>query len=294
MFSSAIRLPMAVFLLVALLPPGGAAAQGADLLTYAGASTISLSILYGGAAKEFEQKTGIHFDAIDTTSGSGRGMEKLVKGGVSLAGVGRELTPQERSQGLVEHLIGYDALAVWVNRDNPAGKLTRAQIKGILSGKIRNWKEVGGDDRAVFLILEPLTDGRASTDCMQKSLLDSVPFGPPDATMENHRDQIMEVSRNPGAICCGSQGLQSTLSPAIKEQIKMVAIDGLFPDAKGISSRTYPAVRPLNLVTVGPGAGKVKAFIDYILSPEGQTIVGRNFVPAVLPPPSGAKGGRQP
>jgi phosphate transport system substrate-binding protein len=284
---------MAVFLVV-LLPLGGAAARAADLLVYSGASTISLSILYQGALKGFESRTGHRFDSVDTTSGTLRGMAMLAEGKVTVAGIGRDLTPEEIAHGLEQHLIGYDAIALWVNRSNPSYRLSRARIKGILTGKIRNWKEVDGIDRAIFLILEPLTDGRASTDALQKPVLDNLPFGAPDATMANHRDQLLEVSRNPGAICCGSLGLLSTVSPAIKEQIQLVAIDGIFPDLTSIAARTYPAVRPLNLVTLGPSTGKVKAFIDYMLSPEGQAIVARNFVPAAPPAPAKAKTGKHP
>jgi len=277
-------LPIFLGLSAALLLPGRF--LGADAILYTGASTISLSILYQGAIKGFEEKTGLRFDSVDTLSGTGKGLEKLLQGKATLCGAGRDLHPEEKSRGLVQTTIGYDALAFWVHEGNPVRNLSRANLKGILTGKVRSWKEVGGHDLAITLLLEPSGQGRASLELLQKGPMDNLPFSDNARIIDNHRAQILEVSRDPAAICVASQGLSSTFSSTVLAKVRKVAIDGTLPEAKAILSRKYPVSRPLALVTLGPPTGKVKEFVEYILSPDGQAIVEKNFVPALATRPA--------
>jgi phosphate transport system substrate-binding protein len=272
------RSPFFMLFVLMLLPAPGLGAEGDDSLSYSGASTISISILYEGAIKGFKQKTGFDFDSVDTLSGTGKGLAKLLEGKVTLCGSGRQLTGREKEAGLVGHVIAYDALALWVSRDNPVRNLSRDQAKGIFTGRILNWKQVGGPDRAIVLILEPAGEGRASMEILQATLLDNLPVIEPTRVIASHRDQIMEVSRNPDAICVASQGLQSSFGEAIASRVRFLPIDGVAPDRKSIAAHTYPLYRPLLLATRGAPSGKVKAFIDFMLSPEGQGVVARNFV----------------
>ncbi len=250
-------------------------------LSYSGSTTIGMAILYEGALKAFTARTGYSFDAVDTISGSGKGIAKLLAGEVNLAGAGRNLTPQEKSQGLMEHRIAHDAIALWVHSDNPVTRLTRKQAKDVFTGRVRNWKEVGGDDRPIHLVLEPANEGMATMEVLQQILLDNQPFGVPAITCKYAREQVLEVSRDPDAVCAASMGFAAGLNATLRARLKLVALDGVLPTQKAVIDGTYPISRPLILATLGPPAGKVKAFVDFILSPEGQKIVARNFVPAL-------------
>jgi phosphate transport system substrate-binding protein len=271
-------LPAAVLAVCLLL---GAATPGwsEETLEYAGSTTIGMGILYAGGLKAFTARTGLTFRSIDTISGSSIGLAKLLAGEVNVAGAGRALTPEEKSRGLVEHRIAYDALALWVNRDNPVSRLTREQAKGIFTGGITNWKEAGGRDAPVALVLAPLEKSMATMEVLQKVLLDNRPFGAPAVTAEYAREQVVAVSQNPNAICAASYGFAPTFNQSLRDKVKMIELDGVLPASANILNGSYLISRPLILATRGIPAGKVKTFIDFMLSTEGQGIVGRNFVP---------------
>jgi ABC-type phosphate transport system substrate-binding protein len=111
-------------------------ANAGDDLSYSGSSTIGMSVLEAGAVKDFEQKTGIKFKSVEQP-GSGKGIQALLDGKVTLAGASRTLKSEEKAKKLLGTAIGYDAIAVFVHK----------KIKGIFSGKIMNWKEVGARTR---------------------------------------------------------------------------------------------------------------------------------------------------
>lgn len=116
---------------------------------YIGSSTIGQSILQSaGARRAFEAKSGLKFAALEIP-GSGKGIEALLAGKANVAGASRPLKSEEKAKGLVGAVIGYDAVAVFVNVDNPVEKLTKAQLKGIFTGTIKNWKELGGKDAPI-------------------------------------------------------------------------------------------------------------------------------------------------
>ena len=135
------------FLMVCMVFVAGAA-YGSDELSYSGSSTIGMSVLDAGAVKAFEQKTGIKFKSIEQP-GSGKGIQALLDGKVTLAGASRSLKPEEKAKKLLGTAIGYDAIAVFVHKNNPVKNLTKEQVKGIFTGKIKNWKEVGGKDALI-------------------------------------------------------------------------------------------------------------------------------------------------
>ncbi len=253
--------------------------MAADPLSYSGSATLAMSILYGGAFKAFEARTGKRFTYIDTISGTPQALSLLSEDKVTLAGAGRFLSDKEKAKGLVENTIALDALAIWVNRINPVANLTRAQARDIFTGKITHWKKIGGLDIPIALALENPASGKATMEVTQKILLENGPFGPPTSLHEFGRDMIIAVSQNPGAVCVASQGLQSSISRELLDQVRMVALDGVMPTPPNILSGAYPLTRPLILVTAGKPAGEAKAFIDFMLSPEGQRIVAVNFVP---------------
>ena len=108
-------------------------------LSYNGSSTIGMGFMQIGAVDQFSKKFGIKFTTV-SNDGTGKGLKALADGSVSLAGASRPLKPEELKQGLVPTTIAYDAIAVFVHADNPIKNLTKAQLKGIFTGRIRNWK----------------------------------------------------------------------------------------------------------------------------------------------------------
>ncbi len=261
---------------VTLLPSPGAAAEG---LSYSGSSTIGQSILEAaGAKKAFEAKTGIRFAGFEVP-GSGKGMEALIAGKVTVAGASRPLKAAEKSAGALGTVIGYDAVAVFVHKDNPVKELSKEQLKAIFTGKVKNWKEVGGKDAPIVPNTEIQGGKRATMEMFNELVMDKAPYAAGFKEIDLPRDQIIEVARQPNGIATPSLGLLAAVPPDVRSKVKAIFVDGVEPTDENVQSGAYLLSRPLNLATMGPPKGDAKAFIDFMLSPDGQAFVAKDFVP---------------
>lgn len=249
-----------------------------DEISYSGSSTIGMSVLEAGAVKAFEQKTGLKFKSIDQP-GSGKGIKALLEGKVTLAGASRALETEEKKQKLIGTAIGYDAIAVFVNAKNTIKNLTKEQVKGIFTGKIKNWKEVGGKDAPIHVNTEIAGQQRATMLAFQEMAMDKAPYGTGFKEIDFPRDQIVEVAKDENGVCSVSFGLLAAVSADLRDKVKALTVGGIEPSDKNIQSGAYLISRPLLLVTNGLPKGNVKKFIDFMLSKEGQDIVNKNFVP---------------
>ncbi|MCM2264107.1 MAG: phosphate ABC transporter substrate-binding protein [Desulfuromonadales bacterium] len=247
-------------------------------ISYSGSSTIGTSVMKAGAVSAFEAKTGIKFTKVDEP-GSGKGIKALLAGEVPLAGASRPLKPEEKKDKLIGTTIGYDAIAVFIHKDNPVKDLTKEQLKGIFTGQIKNWKEVGGKDAPITPNTEILTGKRATIEMFQELVLDGAAFGPGFKQIDLPRDQIIDLANTPNGICTVSLGLLAATSSDVQAKVKAVSLNGLAPDDKNIQSGAYLISRPLLLVTKGLPKDEVKEFVTFMLSSEGQAIVAKNFVP---------------
>ncbi|KAF0217277.1 MAG: phosphate transport system substrate-binding [Geobacteraceae bacterium] len=246
-------------------------------ITYSGSSTIGTGVLKAGAVEAFEKKSGKKFASVDIP-GSGKGVKALIEGKVVLAGASRPLKPEEKKEKLSSTTIGYDAVAVFIHKNNPIKNLTKEQLKGIFTGKIRNWQEVGGKNAPIVPNTEILDGKRATIEMFQEHVLDGAPHAK-FKQIDLPREQIVEVAKDENAVCTVSLGLYATLPADIRGKVKSISVNGVSPDDKNTRSGAYLISRPLNLVTKGVPKGEVKEFISFIISAEGQAIVSRNFVP---------------
>lgn len=256
---------------------GGVVVAGEDL-SYSGSSTIGMGVLDAGARTSFETKTGIKFKSVDM-SGSGKGIQAVFEGKATLAGASRSLKADEKAKKLLGTVIGYDAIAVFVHQNNPVQNLTKEQIKGIFTGEIKNWKEVGGKNAPINVNTEIAGEKRATMLAFQEMAMDNAAYGTGFKEIDLPRDQIIDVAKNEHAICSVSYGLLSSVSADMRSAVKTATVNGVAPTDSNIQSGAYLISRPLLLVTHGLPKGEVKKFVDYMLSAEGQKIVGTNFVP---------------
>lgn len=266
----------AALLLLCLLLCSASFATAADL-RYSGSSTIGTGVLNAGAVEAFTQKTGIKFASVEIP-GSGKGIQALIAGEVPLAGVSRPLKTEEKKQKLIGSIIGYDAIAVFVHKDNAVKTLTKDQLKGIFTGKIKNWQEVGGNDAPITPNTEILNGKRATIEMFQELVLDGAAYGSGFKEIDLPSDQIVDLAATPNAICSVSLGLLAAVPADVKSKVKSVSIGGIEPTDANVRSGAYLISRPLLLVTQGLPKDEVKEFISFILSPEGQKIVATNFV----------------
>lgn len=268
------KILLVIAVCMAVLP--GVVYPGNDL-SYSGSSTIGMGILEAGAQKAYEEKSGKKF-ALMEMPGSGKGLESLLAGKVTIAGVSRSLKKEEKKQNLVGTEIGLDAIAVFVHIDNPVKNLTKEQLKGIFTGRIRNWKEVGGNDAPIEPNTEIAGAKRATMLEFQEMIMDKAPYGDGFKQIDFPKDQIIETAKNRNTICTVSRGLLMKLSAYMRTKVKVVTVNGASPSEADIVSGAYIISRPLLLVTKGRPEGEAKQFIDFMVSQEGQKKVKINFV----------------
>lgn len=264
---------MAVFILAT--PDKGMAEDG---ILYIGSSTIGMGVLEQGAADAFTEKTGIPVKGL-VHLGSGKGIEALLSGETDLAGASRPLTKDEKDKAAVGHTIGYDAIAVFVHRSNPVGRLTKDQLEGIFTGRTTNWREVGGEDLPITPNTEIPSTKRATYLMFQKIAMNGSPYAEGFDQIDLPRDQLVHLVGDRTGICTVSLGLLSAVGEEIRNELRVLSIDGVTPDEKSIRSGSYLISRPLLLVTRGVPRGNAKRFVEFILSGEGQGYVAKNFVP---------------
>lgn len=239
------------------------------------------------AEKYMEENAG-SFVAV-TGGGSGTGLSSLISGTCDIAMSSRNIKEKEialaNKKGIDpnEIKVGLDGLAVVVNPANPVDKLTVDQLAGIFTGKITNWKEVGGKDEKIVLLSREVNSGTHvyfKEHVLRKNDPASKEEFAQSALMLSSSQAIAdEVAGNSSAI--GYYGM-GYISP--KQKPVAIAKDGnseyVTPTIDNVVSGKYPISRPLFLYTNGEPEGLVKKFIDYTLCPEGQGIVlATDFVP---------------
>ncbi|MEI7850086.1 MAG: phosphate ABC transporter substrate-binding protein, partial [Chloroflexota bacterium] len=226
-----------------------------------------------------------------TGGGSGTGIAALLNKTVSIANASRKISADElkeaEKQGVnpVEHIIARDAIAVIVNPGNPVNQLTLQQISDIYSGKISNWKEVGGEDRPIVRLSRETNSGThvyfLETVLRLGDKKDKTLFSMDTLLLPSSEGIINEVRSNPNAI--GYDGLGY-----VPKDLKMVAIAKkaneayILPAISTVNDKSYAIARDLYMYTAGEAVGAEKDYLDWILSAEAQQIVANlGFVPVL-------------
>lgn len=234
--------------------------SAAETITIAGdPCTVPLAEKLGA---EFTKKTGI--DVKVESAACANGIYKASTGDVNIGVSAHEVDLKSLPLGTTNTIIAKAPTVILVNKGNPVNNLTLQQVKDILSGKVKNWKEVGGKEMEIKnVLLQPCT-----TTIFSKK---TAPFGAdikrlvPEKKGNPVAGTNKLVEENEGAMGLQIYGYESP-------NLKVLTIDGHLPDEKTFPVK-YGFYQDYNLITKGDPAGNVKAFIDFALSPEGQEIV---------------------
>lgn len=253
-------------------------ARAAGTIDYSGSISIGIGILQAGASHAFEKKTGIKFTSIDT-SGSGKGIKALLQGKASLAGLTRPIAPAEKARNLVAITIGYDTLGIFVHQNNPVKNLSTTQLKGIFTGRITNWREVGGKNATIAATIEDPNGGRAAVEMFRKIVMGGAPYAKGLKQIESPLDQLKHTAHTENGICVVNLGIFPSLDPTFGKRLKVVMMNDYAPTPDNIVSGRYPITIPLQLVRESPPRNEERQFISFMLSKEGQAIVNKHFVP---------------
>ena len=221
--------------------------------------------------------------ALLLTAGSAEGMRALLAGNCDIAALAREPTPEEsrraRAAGadLRTFRLGYAAAVPVVRRDNPVTGLTIAQLRGIWSGAIRRWSEVGGPDLPIHVVTRAA--GSALSDLWEDQVMAGIPTRadatPVVAAAAGDPDPLAAlVGGDPAAIGFAGIGEAAGLKP--------LAVGGVAATAESLQSGRFPLARALYLVLDGRTAtDTAQGFVDFLLEPEGQRLVRRaGYLPA--------------
>ncbi len=250
-----------------LLFPLSAAAE--ETLRYAGATTLQRYFM-PEASRAFSAETGVRM-TIDGGN-TDPGIKALLAGNVDLAGAGRHLTAAEKAQGLVEHFLGWDILAIVVAKDNPVANLSHEQLRGVFAGDLVSWRAVGGPDQPIVVMTAPKGSGMRSA--VEDLILKGRALTPKEVVSAVVAQSDQQVSLFSGAISAIS------LSMVDSNNVKVIAVDGVEPLPANVQLKKYPLVKPLVLVTRGQPQGALAKFIALAKGPRGQKILNKQFVAA--------------
>jgi len=239
-------------------------------------------------AEKYVQNNPAEFIAV-TGGGSGTGISSLISGTCDIAMSSRNIKGKEislaKQKGInpYEIKIALDGLAVVVSPKNPVGKLTMDQLAQIFTGKITNWKEVGGQDLKIVILSREVNSGTHvyfKEHVLKRGDPNSKEEFTPGALLLSSSQAIAdEVAQNPNAIGYYGMGyISSKQKPVFVAKDEKSEYEA--PTIENVVNGKYPISRPLLLYTNNQPQGLVKKFVDFCLSKEGQDIVLKtDFVP---------------
>jgi phosphate transport system substrate-binding protein len=223
--------------------------------------------------------------------GSGVGIAALIKGTIDIADASRNMTPQEMAEARKntgkepkEFVVGYDALAIYVHKDNPLNEITLDQIAQIYAegGAITKWSQLGvklpgSSSDQIVLVSRQSSSG--TYEFLREHVLNNKDFRLGSRDMNGSKEVVQLVASTPTAIGYSGMGYATTGVKMLK--VKKTPADPAFePNVANTLAKTYPIARSLLVYTLGEPVGAVKAYIDWILSDAGQKVVeATGYVP---------------
>lgn len=199
-------------------------------------------------------------------TGSSVGIEAVLCGSADIGNSSRVLSKDEKERGAVENIVAFDAIAVITDASNPVMSLTMEQLADIYTGKVRNWREVGGEDQAVIVVGREAGSG---TRCAFEKLL----------KIEDRCAYANEVDST-GAVMARAATIPGTIGyvslDVLDGTVGVIAIDGIEPTERSVGSGKYPLRHPFVMVTDGGISEQdiiVQEFFAYLKTPEGQEVI---------------------
>ncbi len=257
-------------------------------------SMVSIAVLW---AEEY-RKVAPQVEVEVSGGGSATGFTALIEGTVDIANASGPMRPEEiaaaseRQPGREPHeiVVGFDAMAVYVHKDNPLEEITLEQLRRVFGekGGLTRWSQLGitlPGTQADTIVLVNRQSSSGTYEFFREHVLDNEDFKLGARELNGSKDVVALVGATPAAIGYGGMGFAT-------EQVKALAIGAKAgapahaPTRENAVSHRYPLARPLLLYTLGPPQGAVRDYIEWIRSEAGQKIVAdRGYIPLHLPPP---------
>lgn len=274
-----------VLLMITITTPAFAAKNSNSIQIKGSDTMVNLGQAW---AEDFMKKNPSEFVAV-TGGGSGTGLSSLISGSCDIAMSSRNIKEKEvalaQKKGIYpnEIKVALDGLAVVVSPKNSVDKLTMDQLAGIFTGRITNWKELGGKDEKIVILSREVNSGTHvyfKEHVLRKMDPNSKEEFAPGALMLSSSQAIAdEIAGNSSTIGYYGMGYISPKQRPVAIA-KDDASDFVTPSIENVINGSYPISRPLFLYTNGSPAGLTKKFVDFALSKEGQELVmATDFVP---------------
>jgi phosphate transport system substrate-binding protein len=264
-----------VFSLTAVFAGGetekkSAGKQTAPYTIEVGGSTSVTPLMELLAAEYQKEKTHIKININGTGSGDG------IKNAGALYQIGmssRELTPAEQGAGLKETIIAIDGIAVIVNSANPADDLSLEQIRNIYTGAITDWSQVTNNAKKGRIAVISREEGSGTRGAFEEL-----------AGFQGRLLAGANESTSTGAIKAGIAGNPDAIGyislGSVDNTIKAVAVGGVAATTINVVNGSYKIARPFIVLTGNNVHPESRSFIEWILSPAGQAIVQKSWIPA--------------
>jgi phosphate transport system substrate-binding protein len=246
------------------------ARRNANKITIAGSTTV-LPIAQSCAEIFMDKHPEI--DISVRGGGSSVGIASVMAGTVDIGDASRHAKTKEKVQAksnginLYENVVANDGIAPVVHKSNTVNALTLDQLRDIYTGKIQNWKELGGPNKPIVVISRDVSSG--TFEVFNKLALRGAKQRSDASMLASNNAVASTVASTPGAI--GYVGIGY-----ITNSINVCTVDGVKPTKKTIQTKEFPIARTLHMYTNGKPKGLTKKFIDFILSAEGQKLVEEN------------------
>lgn len=239
--------------------------------TVSASGSTALLPLLKPAQEEFHKK---HEKVTVNIAGGGSftGMNQVAEGAVQIGNSDVDLPPEYQSKNLVDHKVVVLPFVFITHKDVTVDNLSAQQMVDILTGKIANWKEVGGADQAITLIHRSKSSGSRAT--VSEKVLKGAAFTDQAVIQDSNGAVKAAIASTPGA-------LGYVDAPYADASVKVLSYAGVKYTPEAVAEGKYPVYSYGHMYTKGEATGAVKAFIDYVMSPEFQdTYVEKNgFIP---------------
>ncbi len=264
-----IRIPALLAALVAL-----AGAASAKPVTVKGSDTM---VILGQRWAEAYMNATPGAIVMVTGGGSGTGIAALINGTTDICQASRSMRPDEklklrdRYQTMgVEIPVARDGVTIYVHESNPVPALTIAQVRDIYMGRITNWKQVGGRDATILLYGRENSSGTYGF--FKEHVLGNRDFSDRLQALPGTSAVVNAVSKDANGIGYGGAAYAKGVREVpLRRDEKSPAV---IPSLQSVSDGTYALSRHLFFYTRTKPAGDVKKFVDWVLSSEGQKIIG--------------------
>jgi phosphate transport system substrate-binding protein len=248
-------------------PKAAAEVQG----TVTASGSTALLPLLKPAQEEFQKK----YQKVTVNvagGGSFTGLNQVSAGSVNIGNSDVPATGEYKDKGLVDHQVAVAPFVFIVNNDVTVENLSQQQYVDILTGKITNWKDVGGKDQKITLVHRAKSSGSRAT--IAEVVLKGVEFTDNAVIQDSNGAVRSAIASTPGAIGYVDAAYVDTT-------IKALAFNGEKYTADAVINGKYPVYAYEHMFTKGEATGAVKAFLDYVMSKEFQeAYVEKNgFVP---------------